>query len=61
MLDDVPTIPHEVQHQQQQIPHTSMNVRRLTRQIRPPERFSPSLYSILLTNVGEPECYNEVV
>ena len=38
-----------------------MNVRQSTRQIRPPERFSPSLYSILLTDAGEPECYDEAM
>ena len=47
--DDVPAIPHDVQQPQQQMPHTLVNVRWSTRQIRPPERFSPSLYSILLT------------
>ena len=66
MLDDtpkvdVPTIPHDVQQPQQQIPHTPMNVRLSTRMSRPPERFSPSLYSILLTNAGEPECYDEAM
>ena len=59
--DDVLAIPHYVQQQQQQIPHTLVNVRWSTRQIRPPERFSPSLYSILLTDVGELECYDEAV
>ena len=49
--DDGPTIPHDVQQQKQQIPHTPVNVRWSTRKIRPPERFSPSLYSILLTDV----------
>ncbi len=38
-----------------------MNVRRSTRQIRPRQRFSPSLYSILLTDAGEPKSYDEVV
>ena len=38
-----------------------VNVRWSTRKIRPLEIFSPSLYSILLTNVGELECYVEVV
>ena len=63
MLDDTPkddvwAIPHDVQ---QQIPHTLMNVRWSTRQTTPPQRFSPSLYSILLIDAGEPECYDEVV
>ncbi len=52
--DDVPTIPHDLQQLQQQIPHTPMNVRQPTRLSRPLERFSPSLYFMLLTNAGEP-------
>ena len=59
--DDVPAIPHALQQPQQRIPHTPVDVRRSTRLSRPPERFSPSLYSILLTNVGEPECYDEAM
>ena len=59
---DVPAIRHYVQQQQQQkIPHTPVTVRQSTRQTRPRERFSPSLYSILLTDAGEPECYDEAV
>ena len=38
-----------------------MNVRRSTRKIRPLERFTPSLYLILLTDTGEPKYYDEVV
>ena len=38
-----------------------MTVRRSTRQSRPPERFSPSFYSILLTDAGELECYDEAM
>ena len=56
--DDVPAIPHDVQ---QQIPHILVNVRRSTRQIRPPERFSPSLYSILHIDASEPESYDEAM
>ena len=36
-------------------------VRRPTRIIRPPERYSPSLYYLLLTDSGEPECYEEAM
>ena len=66
VLDDAPkvdvlAIPHDLRQSQQQIPHTLVNVRWSTRPSRPLERFSPSLYSILLTDVGEPECYDEVV
>jgi hypothetical protein len=38
-----------------------MNVRRSSRISRPPKRFSPSLYSILLTDAREPECYDEAM
>ena len=38
-----------------------MNVRQSTRLSRPLERFSSSLYSILLTDVGEPECYDRAM
>ena len=34
-------------------------VRRSTKINRPPERYSPSLYYLLLTDSGEPECYEE--
>ena len=59
--DDVPTIPHDVQQPQQKIPHTPVNVRWSTTLSRTPERFSPSLYSILLKDGGKPECYDEAV
>ena len=63
MLDNSPkvdilVIPHDVQ---QQILHTPVNFRWSTRMSRPPERFSPSLYYVLLPNVGEPGCYDEAV
>ena len=38
-----------------------MNVRQLTRLSRPLEVFSPSLYSILLTNAGEPKFNDEAM
>ena len=66
MLDDtpkanIPKIPHDLQQPQQQRPHTLVNVRWSTRMSRPLEIFSPSLYSILFTDVGKPECYNEAM
>ena len=66
MLDDTPkddvlAIPNDVQQQKQKIPHTPVNVRWSTRKIRLPKIFSPSLYSILLTDAHEPKCYDEVV
>jgi hypothetical protein len=33
----------------------------LPRLSRPPERYSPSLYYLLLTDSGEPECYEEAI
>ena len=59
--DDVPVIPHDVQQPQHQIPHTLENVRWSTRKIGPLEGFSPSLYSILLIDANEPECYDEAM
>ena len=56
--DDVPSIHHDVK---QKIPHTLVNVRWLKRKTRPPERFSHSLYSILLIDAGELECYDEAM
>ena len=36
-------------------------VRRSSRNIRPPHRYSPTLNYLLLTDGGEPECYDEAV
>jgi hypothetical protein len=36
-------------------------VRISTKLSRPPERYSPSLYYLLLTDSGEPECYEEAM
>ena len=52
----------EQQPQWKQAPQTPENgVRRSTRISRPCERYSPSLYYVLLTDSGEPECYEEAV
>jgi hypothetical protein len=51
-----------VQQQEQQVPQSPTSVvRRSTRLSRPPERYSPSLYYLLLTDSGEPECYDEAM
>ena len=34
---------------------------RSSRNIRPPHRYSPTLNYLLLTNGGEPECYDEAL
>ena len=59
--DDVLAIPHDVKQMQQQLPHTPMNVRQSTRKTQPPQIFSPSLYSILLIDSCELECYDEAM
>ncbi|RVX12493.1 Retrovirus-related Pol polyprotein from transposon TNT 1-94 [Vitis vinifera] len=38
-----------------------VEVRRSSRNIRPPQRYSPVLNYLLLTDGGEPECYNEAL
>jgi hypothetical protein len=49
-----------VQQQEQQVPQNPTSVvRRSTRLSRPLEQYTPSLYYLLLTNSGEPECYEE--
>jgi hypothetical protein len=51
-----------VQQQEQKVPQTPTSVVRIsTRLSRPPERYSPSLYYLLLTDYGEPECYEEAM
>eukprot|EP00253_Pinus_taeda_P003148 PITA_03148 len=50
------------QPQQQQAPQTpESGVRISTRISIPRERYSPSLYYVLMTDFGEPECYEEAV
>ena len=36
-------------------------VRRSSKDIRPPHRYSPTLNYLLLTDGGEPECYDETL
>ena len=59
--DVVAVVPHALQQLQQQISHTPMNVRRSTRLSTPLEIFSPSLYSMVLIDVGEPSYYDETM
>ena len=47
--------------QQWVIPQTHVSVRHSTRSSRPPKRFSPSLYSILLIDSSELEEYEEAM
>ena len=62
--NEIPKVPenHNVQPQEQQEPQTPASaVRRSTKLSRPPERYSPSLYYLLLTDSGEPESYDETM
>ena len=40
---------------------TVAEVRRSSRTIRPPQRYSPTLNYLLLTDGGEPKCYEEAL
>ena len=57
--NEVPKAPEN--QEQKQVPETSANVRKSTRLSRPPEWFSPSLYYLLMTDSGEPECFEEAM
>ena len=69
MLDEITgkEIPKEpenqnVQQQKQQVPQTLAIVVRISTTLSiPPERYSPSLYYLLLTDSGELECYEEAM
>jgi hypothetical protein len=58
-----------VQQQEKHVPQTPSRVviiyiklsRRYIRLIRPPKRYSPSLYYLLLIDCGEPEIYEETM
>ena len=51
-----------VQQQEQHVPQTPASfVRRSSRLSRPLERYSPSLYYLLLIDYGELECYEEAM
>ena len=55
----MPLVP--IAQQQQVIPQTLVSVRCSTHLSRPPKRFSPSLYSILLIDSSEPKEYKETI
>ena len=56
---EVPKAPENQEHQQ--VPKTLATVRKSSRLSRPLERFSPSLYYLLMTDFSEPECFEEVM
>ena len=57
--NEVPKAPEN--QEQQQVPETPATVRKSTRLSRPPEQISPSLYYLLMTDYGEPECFEEAM
>ena len=57
--NEVPKAPEN--QEQQQVPETPATVRKSIRLSRPPERFSPSLYYLLMNDFGEPECFEEAM
>jgi hypothetical protein len=62
--NEIPKEPENqnVQQEEQQVPQTLASVvRKSTRLTIPPERYSPSLYYLSLTDSGEPECYEEAM
>ena len=64
MLDEIKEneVPKALENQeQQQVPETPATVRKSTRLSRPPKRFSPSLYYLLMTDSSEPECFEEAM
>ena len=52
---------HQKNQEKQQVPETPTTIRKYTRLSRPPKRFSPSLYYLLMTDSSEPECYEEAM
>jgi hypothetical protein len=57
---EIPKVPENqnVQKHEQQVPQNHASVVRISIMLsRPPERYSPSLYYLLLIDSGEPECY----
>jgi len=57
--NEVPKVPEN--QEQQQVSETPTTVRRSTKLSRLPERYSPSMYYLLMTDSGEPECYEEAM
>ena len=61
---EIPKVPknQNVQQLEQQVPYTLESVVRISTGLSiPPEQYSPSLYYLLLTDFGEPECYEEAM
>ena len=54
-------VPKAPENQEQQVPETPTTIRKYTRLSRPSKQFSPSLYYLLITYFGEPECYEEAM
>jgi hypothetical protein len=51
-----------VQQQEKHVPQSPTSIVRISTKLsRPHERYSPSLYYLLLTDFGEPESYEEAM
>ena len=64
VLDEIKEneVPKVLENQEQQeVPQTPTSVRRSMRLSRTPERLSPSLYYLLMSDSSEPECYEEAM
>ena len=64
VLDEIKEneVPQELENQEQQkLPENPATIRKYTKLSRPPERFSPSLYYLLMTHSSERECYEEAM
>ena len=57
--NEVPKVPKN--QEQQQVPQIIASVRRYNSLRKPPKLFSPSLYYLLMSYSGEPECYQEAM
>ena len=57
--NEVPNAPEN--QEQHQVPETPATIRKYTSLSRPPKGFSPSLYYLLMTDSGEPECFEEAM
>jgi hypothetical protein len=61
---EIPKVPENknVQHLEKKVPQTPASVVRSSTMLsRPLEQYSPSLYYLLLTDSGEPKCYEEAM
>ena len=61
VLVEIQSIPKENEESWVEPPTPKTEVRRSIRPTKAPERYSPSLHYLLLTDSGEPECYKKAL